>query len=132
MKIKGKYILAIILMLFGLLTVFLTSSVIFDWFGIRAKEGNYVLFVVWANFIAGILYWVTAIGIFRNKTWIVKSLLLGLVVLIIGQILFFVHVIGGGLYETKTVGAMIFRIAMTILFAVFASMINRPDLKAKN
>ncbi len=34
---------ATILALFAMLTLFLSSSVIFDWFGIRAKEGNYVL-----------------------------------------------------------------------------------------
>ncbi|NOQ73392.1 MAG: hypothetical protein GQ574_15405 [Crocinitomix sp.] len=132
MKTKGKYILATILILFGLLTLFLTSSVLLDLFGIRAKEGNYVLVVVWANFIAGILYLLAAIGILQRKTWIVKPLLVAVAVLIIGQILFFVHIVNGGLYETKTVGAMIFRVAMTVLLAIFASTIKRQELKAKN
>jgi hypothetical protein len=56
MKRYIQYILATILAGFGLLTLFLSSSVIFDLFGIRAKEGNYVLFVVWSNFISSILY----------------------------------------------------------------------------
>jgi len=35
----------IVLAVFGLVTLFLSSSVIFDLFGVRAIEGNYVLFV---------------------------------------------------------------------------------------
>ena len=60
-----KYVLytsAVILTAFGLLTLFLSTSVIFDLFGIRAKEGNYVLFVVWSNFISSILYLFAAYG----------------------------------------------------------------------
>lgn len=41
-----RYLTAILLVGFGLLTLFLSTSVIFDLFGVRAKEGNYVLFVV--------------------------------------------------------------------------------------
>ena len=43
------YLVAAMLIAFGLLTLFLSSSVIFDLFDIRSKEGNYVLFVVWSN-----------------------------------------------------------------------------------
>jgi len=53
---KVTVITAIILIAFAMLTLFLSSSVIFDWLGIRAKKGNYVLLVVWANFISSVLY----------------------------------------------------------------------------
>jgi len=131
MKTKGKYILALIIALFGLLTLFLTSSVIFDLFGIREKEGNYVLTVVWANFISGILYLVAVAGIIKNKDWIVKPLFISVVVLIIAQILFFIHIVNGGIYETRTVGALIFRIVLTVLFTVFAFQIKRNQNKNK-
>jgi hypothetical protein len=65
-----KYVLytsAVILTAFGLLTLFLSTSVIFDLFGIRAKEGNYVLFVVWSNFISSILYFLLLMGLLRAK-----------------------------------------------------------------
>lgn len=129
MKTKGKYILATVLGAFGLLTVFLTSSVLLDLFGMREKEGHYVLAIVWANLIAGLVYLLTAYGVIKEEKWTVKSLLIALIVLIIGQILFFAHVVNGGLYETKTVGAMIFRIAFTVLLAVLAFQLNR---KKKN
>ncbi len=113
MKSKFKYLLIIVLLLFGALTLFLSSAVLLDLFGMRAKEGNYVLIVVWANFIASILYLSAAYAIFKEKRWMVKPLVLALVVLIIGQIGFWVHIINEGVYETKTIGAMIFRIFFT-------------------
>ncbi len=125
MKTKGKYVLATILFAFGLLTVFLTGSVLLDLFGMREKEGHYVLAIVWANLIAGIVYLLTAYGVIKEEKWTVNTLLIALSVLIIGQILFFAHVVNGGLYETKTVGAMIFRIAFTVLLAVLAFQLNR-------
>lgn len=111
---------AIILAGFGLLTLFLSTSVIFDLFGIREKEGNYVLFIVWANFIASILYLFSAYGFVKGKSW--TSILLGLasIVLIIAFVFLKVHISNGGIYETKTVGAMIFRIGLTIAFTLIA------------
>ena len=66
MKNNITRIIAIVLALFALLTLFLSSAVIFDWFGIRAKEGNYVLFVVWSNFIASILYLLAVYGFIKR------------------------------------------------------------------
>ena len=60
-------ILTIVLTAFALLTLFLSTSVIFDLFGIRAKEGNYVLFVVLSNFISSILYLFAAYGFAKSK-----------------------------------------------------------------
>lgn len=67
------YSTASVIIAFGLLTLFLSSSVIFDLFGIRAKEGNYVLFVVVTNFICSILYLFAAFGIIKNMIWPTKK-----------------------------------------------------------
>ncbi|MCC7453637.1 MAG: hypothetical protein IT222_05680, partial [Crocinitomix sp.] len=72
MKTKGKYVLATILFAFGLLTVFLTGSVLLDLFGMREKEGHYVLAIVWANLIAGIVYLLTAYGVIKEEKWTVN------------------------------------------------------------
>ncbi|MBI5540326.1 MAG: hypothetical protein HY951_09735 [Bacteroidia bacterium] len=114
------YVAAIALAAFGLLTLFLSSSVIFDLFGIRAKEGNYVLLVVWANFISSILYLFAAYGFIKNNKWTTKLLSISSIILIIAFIGLFIHINSGGIYETKTIGAMIFRITITIVFSVFA------------
>lgn len=116
MKKILRYIVAVVLTAFGLLTLFLSSSVIFDWFGIRAKEGNYVLFVVWANFISSIIYLVSAYGFVQLKKWATKLLAASVVILIVAFLGLLLHIKGGGIYETKTVGAMIFRTVITIVF----------------
>ena len=111
-----KTILLIILIVFGAVTVFMSSSVLFDWFGIRAKEGNYVPGIVWANFVCGILYLVAAYRIIRHQIWARFPLTIALLILILAYIGLFIHINNGGLYETKTVGAMAFRFGLTSLF----------------
>ena len=120
MKRYIQYILATILAGFGLLTLFLSSSVIFDLFGIRAKEGNYVLFVVWSNFISSILYLFAAFGFVKVKKWTTTLLGISTLILIVAFIGFKIHVSAGGIYEEKTIGAMIFRISLTLVFAILA------------
>ncbi|MBK6611338.1 MAG: hypothetical protein IPG29_10715 [Sphingobacteriales bacterium] len=120
MKKILPYLFATLLAGFGLLTLFLSTSVIFDLFGIRAKEGNYVLFVVWSNFISSILYIFAAYGFVKNKRWTATLLVISILILIAAFIGLKIHINSGGIYETKTVGAMIFRIAVTFVFAIIA------------
>lgn len=123
MKRALPYLLATVLTVFGLLTLFLSSSIILDLFGIRAREGNYVLFVVWANFISSVLYLSAAYGFINAKKWTVRPLVISLVILIVTFIGLLIHVGTGGIYETKTIGAMIFRIVVTLIFTVLAYFI---------
>lgn len=120
MKKYLPYLLAVILTGFGMLTLFLSTSVIFDLFGIRAQEGNYVLFVVWSNFISSLLYLFAAYGFIKNKKWTASLLGIAAVVLVVAFIGLLIHINTGSIYETKTVGAMIFRIIVTLVFAAFA------------
>jgi len=121
---------AIILGGFGLLTLFLSASVIFDLFSIRAKEGNYVLFVVWANFLSSIIYLFAVYGFIKSKKWTTKLLSSSVIILLIAFIGLLFHINSGGLYETKTVGAMIFRTTLTVLLTVSSYFIiskNKTD-----
>ena len=121
-----KYVLytsAVILTAFGLLTLFLSTSVIFDLFGIRAKEGNYVLFVVWSNFISSILYLFAAYGFVKVKNWTTILLGISTLILLAAFIGLKIHINSGGIYEEKTVAAMIFRISVTFVLAIIAFLI---------
>jgi hypothetical protein len=120
MKNGLRYILSTIIAGFGLLTLFLSASVIFDWFGMREKEGNYVLFVVWANFLASIIYLLSAYGFALSKKWTTNLLGTSVIILIITLLGLFYHINAGGDYETKTVGALIFRISVTLLFTTIS------------
>jgi len=114
------HIIALLLAAFGLLTLFLSSSVIFDLFDTRAKEGNYVLFVVWANFLSSILYLVAAFGLIRGKKWTIKPLSMTVIILFLAFIGLIIHINSGGIYETQTIGALIFRLIVTTVFAALA------------
>lgn len=113
-------IAAIIIALFASLTLFMSTSVIFDLFGIRAKEGNYVMFVVISNFVAGFSYLAAAYGLFMQKTWTTKLLLFTTLMLVASFIGLLIHANGGGIYEQKTIKAMIFRTVFTAAFTVIA------------
>ncbi len=112
-----KYIIAIVLIAFALLTVFMSSSVLFDWFGIRAKEGNYVPFIVKTNLTMGIIYLIVAYGFIKSKKWAFWLMLSAALFLFFAFAGFYIHIHTGGLYENQTIGAMTFRILFTLLFA---------------
>ena len=120
MKKAIPYISATLLTAFGLLTLFLSTSIFLDLFDIRAKEGNYVLFVVWANFICSILYLIAAYGFIKRKKWTASVLGISAGLLLITFIGLLVYINSGGIYETKTIAAMIFRFSVTVVFSLIA------------
>lgn len=115
-----RYVIAIVIIAFASATLFMSSSVIFDWFGIREKEGDYVPFIVWTNFIAGILYLFAAYGLLKARKWAVWILTGTVIFLVTALIVLAFYIDSGGVFELKTVGAMGFRILLTIAFSVFA------------
>lgn len=104
--------------LIGIVSLFMTTSIFLDLFDLRAKEGNYVNFVVVANFICALIYLFAAYGLSTYKAWTVSILKLALAILIIAFIGLGIHIYTGGVYETKTVGAMTFRTLLTLFFTV--------------
>lgn len=122
-----RYLLALLLIGFGLVTLFLSTSIILDLFGIREKEGNYVLFIVEANFICSLLYLLAAYGFLKRKGWTKLILGTATLILLIAFIALKVHINQGGLYETKTVGAMLFRTGFTLLLTLSAYFTIKKD-----
>lgn len=117
MKTTILKVSAVSISLFSLVTLFMSSSVIFDLFGVREKEGNYVLFVVVSNFIAGIIYLLVAYGLFTEKKWATKLLLVAVAILFMSFVGLLIHANTGGIYEHKTIIAMLSRIVITLAFA---------------
>lgn len=130
MKTFLTYFLAIAIGALGLLTLFLSTSVIFDLFDMRAKEGNYVMFVVIANFIASFMYLVAAYGFFQRKDWTAKLLGVSWIVITAAFVGLLVHINSSGIYEEETVKGMIVRIILTFLFTLSAYLLfNTKRLK---
>lgn len=120
MKKYIRYSSAIFILILGLVTLFLSTSVIFDLFDIRSKEGNYVLYIVEANFICSILYLISVYGFFKSKRWTILLLAIASIILIAFYIVLKIYIGNGGIHETKTIYAMIFRGSLTIALTIIA------------
>jgi hypothetical protein len=125
MKNLPKFILLLFLSLFTVITMYLSIGLVFDVFGVRATQGNYVPVVTYSNLICGVLYLVSVIGIYKNKLWSATPLWIALFVLVVSSLLFALHVFNGELYETKTIGALIFRVGVTTIFAFLTLRRNK-------
>ena len=115
-----RYISALLLAVFALLTLYLSSSIIFDLFGMRAKQGNYVSFVIWANFISGFLYLGAVYGFIKQKKWTFRVLMSVVFLLLITGIGLYFHIKSGGLYKTVTPKALLFRTGVSLFFSIIA------------
>ena len=131
MKLTQKIVITI-LMIFGLLTLFVSSSVIFDLFGIREKEGNFVQFIVWANFFCSLLYLVAVWGFIKRYSWTTYLLAIATLIVLISFAGLLIHINQGGIYETKTIFAMLFRITITIVFTIFSWKYNTKRISTIN
>lgn len=83
--------------------------------------GNAVDFVLWFNFGAGFAYVLAGIGLLMRYRW---AVVLSIVIAATTVVVFFafgMHVVSGGAYEIRTVGAMALRSAVWIGIAVVAS-----------
>ena len=115
-------------LIFGLLTIFAGGSVILDLFGMRAREGNYVSYVVWASFITGILYIFAAYGFFKSKTWTKTILKYAIYILVAGFAALIVWILKKEPYET----AIIFKLSFRVLLSVGLYWVARNQLRIKN
>ncbi len=113
-------ILTVIAVLFGVLTIKSGGQVLFGETLYQKAAGNYVLFVVWFNFLAGFLYIAAGAGIWMRRRWAVWSSLLIAIATIIVFAVFGLHILEGGAYETRTVAAMCIRSFMWVSISIFS------------
>ena len=113
-------IAAAVAFLFGVLTIISGGRALFGAAEARAAVGNAVPFVLWFNFIAGFAYVVAGIGLFlqhRPAIWVSITILAATVAVLLA---FGVHILQGGVYEMRTVGAMILRVIVWVMISVVA------------
>ena len=116
----GIWIVTVIAVAFGLLTIKSGGSVIFIDGADRVDAGSYVPFVLWFNFLAGFIYLLAGAGLFLQKQWAARLAILIVVTTIAVFALFGLHVLNEGAYELRTVVAMSLRTAVWGLIAIFA------------
>ncbi|WP_415233531.1 hypothetical protein [Pseudorhodobacter sp.] len=111
---------AIVALVFGALTVFSGGRALFGGPEAQAAVGNAVGFVLWFNFLAGFAYVLAGVGLFlqhRPAIWISLGILISTALV---GIVFGFHLLQGGAFEWRTVGAMILRTAVWAVISVVA------------
>lgn len=116
----GIWVIAVIAVLFGLLTIKSGGSVLFIDGADRQAAGNYVPFVLWFNFLAGFVYIVAGAGLWMQKQWAAKLAAQIAVATLIVYAILGLYILGGGLYEMRTIVAMGFRSIVWAFIAMFA------------
>lgn len=121
-RISNRWVMltAIFAMMFGLLTIFSGGSVLFGPVEAQTLAGNYIQFVVWFNFLAGGLYVVTAIGLWRRENWTAGLAILIAIATALVAVGFLTVVLSGEVFEMRTVGALAFRISFWVVVALVA------------
>lgn len=115
-----RYGIAVIALVFGLLTIKSGGEVIFGSDQARSAAGNYMPFVVWFNFIAGFAYIGAAIGLVMRQAWAGRLAVVIAVATALAFLVFGLFVMTGALYESRTVGAMTLRTLLWTGIAWFA------------
>jgi hypothetical protein len=108
---------------FGALTILSGGAVLFGGPAARATAGNVVPFVLWFNFLSGLVYVLAGIGIALRRPWAAKLAILLAAAIAAVFALFGLHVARGGAFETRTVGAMTLRLAVWIAIALVATRV---------
>lgn len=104
--------IAILALVFGMLTLLSGGSVLFGPTEVQTAAGDYIPLVLWFNFLAGFLYITAAIGIWLRCNWATElSVFIAMATCLIA-LGFGYQVIRGDAYETRTVGALALRIGV--------------------
>jgi hypothetical protein len=106
--------------LFGVVTVIVGGKTLFGGLDERAAAGHFVPFVLWFNFIAGFAYIIAGIGLLL---WKRRAAQLSAVIALATVLVFMAfgaHILLGGAFEMRTVGAMIIRSAVWLVIAAAA------------
>lgn len=103
-------ILAVIALVFGVMTVFSGGSVLFGPGPAHDLAGNIFPLVVWFNFLAGFIYIFAAVGIWRGAYWALMLSFIIAAATAVVAIFFTYQVSQGATFEARTVGALILRI----------------------
>jgi hypothetical protein len=129
----GLKIGAGVAVVFGALTLFSGGMALFGGEAAKAAAGNAEPWVLWFNFLSGAVYIAAGIGIWIGAHWgtiLTRALAVALVALFAA---FLWRVFSGGVYEMRTVGAMVLRTGFWIGMAVALGrcQMHRPALRGE-
>ena len=125
--LRGASVFAV---LFGLLTLKEGGTVLFGGEAARSAAGAYVPWVLWFNFLAGVAYVAAGMALWRRLGWAAwLALGIGLATALVFAA-FGLHVLTGGAFEARTVGAMALRTVVWLGIGTLALRL-RPGRAAR-
>ena len=119
-------IISVIAVVFGLITVVMGAQVLFVDGSVRAFAGNYVPFIVWFNFIVGFFYVIAGIGLWFMQYWAAR---LSMAIALASMAAFAalgVHILMDGVFEFRTLAAMLLRSFIWVAIAFTACRTMLP------
>lgn len=111
---------------FGLLTVVSGGRALFGGAAVRTGLGNIVPFVLWFNFIAGFVYVAAGAALLTARRGAAQLALFLAVTTVLVFLAFMAHIVSGGAYEMRTVGALSIRSLFWIVVAALALRAAKP------
>nr|TFG54935.1 MAG: hypothetical protein E4H34_01515 [Hyphomicrobiales bacterium] len=127
-RTRWRIAIVIIAVTFGVLTVISGGRALFGDAAAQAAVGDAVPFVLWSNFVFGFLYVLAGIGVYLQYPW---AAILSAAIAIMTILVFCAfgwHVVTGGAFEMRTVGAMFLRSGVWIAIAIYARTASTSDL----
>ena len=112
--------LATVAIAFGVLTVLSGGRALFGGMDARAELGNIVPFVLWFNFLAGFVYVLAGVALLRRKRRAAPLAVFLAVSTVLVFLAFALHILAGGAFEARTVGALSLRSLFWIAVALVA------------
>lgn len=124
---KWLVALAVVAVVFGLLTIISGGRTLFD-AETQRLAGNYVAFVLWFNFVAGFAYVAAGIGLWFQQRWSVWLAFVIAAATLLVFAAFGLQIWLGGAYEMRTVAAMGLRALtwLAIAATAYAKLANIP------
>jgi len=116
----GTLIVTAVAVAFGLLTIKSGGAVLFIGGEYRQQAGNYVPFVLWFNFLAGFVYLVAGVGLWKQQRWAAWLAIMIVAASVSVFVLLGLHINSGGSYEMRTVIAMGARCSIWTVIALFS------------
>ncbi len=112
---------------FGLATIVSGRQALFGGSAARAAVGQAVGFVLWFNFCAGFAYVLAGAGLLMQRrwaAWLAASIAAATSLVFVA---FGVHVVLGGAFEPRTVGAMTLRSLVWVAITLLAFRVPRDS-----
>jgi len=112
LKISGAF-----LGLFGIISMFITSSIIFKLNFLKIQHTNQLPYILYVNFACSFLYLFASYGFFTKNKWTTASLFSAVGILIFTYVGLIIHIQAGGFLDMFIIKLMLVKVSLTILLA---------------